>query len=81
MTVVGGFRAASRCATKGGVPRRSFRVALVVETVVNLIHQGYAVLGQGIVVWSKLLPTYRVPRRVATQGAVTAKQRMAERGQ
>ena len=80
LTPTAGLREVLRLALEGGVPRRSFRVALVVGTVLNLINQGDAILGQGTVVWSKLLLTYLVPYCVATYGAVTAKQQMARQG-
>jgi len=75
--------AALRHATAGGVPRRSFLVAVVVGTLLNLINQGDALLGAGAapVNWLKLGLTYVVPYCVATYGAVSARLAMArERG-
>lgn len=76
MTGASGWRQALRFATEGGVPRRSFCVAMVVGTLLNLINQGDAILGADAVVWPKLLLTYVVPYCVATYGAVSAQQRM-----
>jgi len=60
-----------RCAWSDGVPRRSFVVALVVGTILNLINQGDAlVTGMSIDV-VKLLLTYLVPYCVSTYGAVS----------
>ena len=68
-----GWREWLRLAMEEGVPRRSFRVALVVGTVLNLINQGDALLGLGAVPvnWFKLALTYAVPYCVATYGAVS----------
>jgi hypothetical protein len=54
-----------------GVPRRSFFVALVVGTVLNLINQGDAMIGDAGLNFTKLLLTYAVPYFVATYGAVS----------
>jgi hypothetical protein len=52
--------------------RRSLGVALVVGTIVNLINQGDALLGDApLVVW-KLLLTYFVPFAVASYGSYAA---------
>jgi len=59
------------CAVSDGVPRRSFYVALVVGTVLNLINQGDALLGMASVNWLKLVLTYFVPYAVCTYGAVS----------
>lgn len=55
----------------GGVPRRSFNVALIVGTILNLINQGDALLGDGEVSIIKLALTFLVPYCVATYGAVS----------
>ena len=60
-----------RCCVRDGVPRRSFAVALVVGTVLNLINQGDALLGPHPLNLTKLLLTYLVPYCVATYGAVS----------
>lgn len=62
-----------RHAMSGGVPRRSFYAALVVGTLLNLINQGDALLGEGEIDWLKIGLTYCVPYCVATYGAVTAR--------
>jgi hypothetical protein len=59
-----------------GVPRRSFLVALIVGTVLNLINQGDAVLGAGSINWVKIGLTYLVPFAVCTYGAVSARAAM-----
>jgi hypothetical protein len=56
-----------------GVPRRSFQVALIVGTVLNLINQGDVLLHGGHVNWFKAALTYSVPYVVATYGAVSFK--------
>lgn len=60
------------CALSGGIPRRSFYVALVVGTVLNLINQGDAILGAAPISWLKIILTYFVPYAVCTYGAVSA---------
>jgi len=61
-----------------GIPRRSFYVAVVVGTVLNLINQGDAMLGPTSINWFKLALTFAVPYCVATFGAVTALRRTAD---
>ena len=60
-----------RYAVSEGVPRRSFIVALIVGTVLNLINQGDAMLAGMPVDIAKLLLTYLVPYCVSTYGAVS----------
>ncbi len=60
-------------ATTEGVPRRSFWVAAVVGTILNIINQGDAIIGDGPVNIFKLCLTYAVPYCVSTYGAVTAR--------
>ncbi len=60
-----------RCAISGDVPKRSFVVALVVGTLLNLINQGEAIFGGSNVNAMKLVMTYLVPYAVATFGAVS----------
>ncbi|MES1934807.1 nitrate/nitrite transporter NrtS [Salinisphaera hydrothermalis] len=60
-----------RCCVADGVPRRSFVVALIVGTVLNLINQGDALLSGQHLNLVKLLLTYVVPYGVATYGAVS----------
>jgi hypothetical protein len=66
------WKLACACAISDGVPRRSFTVALVVGTVLNLINQGDAILGTASVDWLKLALTYCVPYVVCTYGAVSS---------
>ncbi|HEX8668938.1 MAG TPA: nitrate/nitrite transporter NrtS [Allosphingosinicella sp.] len=52
--------------------RRSLWVAVIVGSILNLINQGEALLGDGqLVVW-KLLLTYAVPFAVASYGSYAA---------
>src|SRR5258708_2215482 len=60
-----------RCCLRDGVPRRSFAVAAVVGTILNLINQGDALFGTHPLNLSKLLVTYLVPYCVAPYGAVS----------
>ena len=65
------FSTVCRCCISGGVPGRSFAVALVVGTILNLINQGDALLAAHSLNVAKLLLTYLVPYCVATYGAVS----------
>jgi hypothetical protein len=57
---------------------RSFKVAVVVGTILNLINQPDALLGAGsVVLWQALL-TYAVPFCVATYGAICARLELAD---
>ncbi|MFG1282646.1 MULTISPECIES: nitrate/nitrite transporter NrtS [Xanthobacter] len=58
-------------ATQSGIPCRSFLVAVVVGTILNLINQGDAAVGGGSVNWTKIGLTFLVPYCVATYGAVS----------
>jgi len=58
-------------AVSDGVPRRSFIVALIVGTILNLINQGDALVTGLPVDITKLLLTYLVPYCVSTYGAVS----------
>ncbi|UTD25741.1 nitrate/nitrite transporter NrtS [Bradyrhizobium sp. WD16] len=62
---------ACRYALSDGVPRRSFIVAVLVGTVLNLINQGDALVGPLPLNWLKIGLTYVVPYLVATYGAVS----------
>lgn len=64
-----------RAATSDGIPLRSFCVAAIVGTILNLINQGDVLLGYADVNWLKILMTYCVPYLVATYGAVSYKMR------
>ena len=65
------LKRACRCALSDGIPRRSFYVALVVGTILNLINQGDALLGAASINWIKIVLTYFVPYAVCTYGAVS----------
>jgi hypothetical protein len=60
-----------RCCVSDGVPRRSFWVALIVGTILNLINQGDALLGDAHLNLMKIILTFAVPYCVATYGAVS----------
>jgi hypothetical protein len=62
-----------------GVPRRSFAVAAIVGSILNLINQGDALIGTGHVDFTKLALTFLVPYCVATYGAVAYRLRVAHR--
>jgi hypothetical protein len=49
-----GSRQDWKLAIADGVPRRSFWVAVVIGSILNLINQGDAILGGGTVSWPKL---------------------------
>src|SRR5579863_6179052 len=59
------------CCISDGVPRRSFVVALIVGTILNLINQGDALVTGMPIDVVKLLLTYLVPYCVSTYGAVS----------
>ena len=61
-----------------GVPRRSFAVAVVVGTILNLINQGDAVFTGAAIDLTKLLLTYLVPYCVSTYGAVSYRLHVAQ---
>lgn len=65
------IRLCCRCCVSDGVPKRSFFVALVVGTILNLINQGDALVAGGHIVLWKLALTFAVPYAVATYGAVS----------
>ena len=66
------------CAAEG-VPRRSFVVALIVGSVLNLINQGDAIFGAADVNLIKIVLTFAVPYCVATYGAVSIRMSMRPR--
>lgn len=68
------------CALAEGVPRRSFYVALVVGSVLNLINQGDAIFGAAPINWLKFILTYFVPYAVCTYGAVSAQAKQSQSG-
>jgi hypothetical protein len=60
-----------RYALSDGIPLRSFYVAIVVGTILNLINQGDALFGHASINWIKIVLTYFVPYAVSTYGAVS----------
>ena len=54
-----------------GIPKRSFGVALIVGTILNLINQGDALFGGADLDLTKIILTFAVPYCVATYGAVS----------
>jgi hypothetical protein len=62
-----------------GIPRRSLIVALVVGTIINLINQGDALIGELPLDITKLLATYVVSYFVSTYGAVSYRLHVAGR--
>jgi hypothetical protein len=66
------------CVTDG-VPRRSFAVAALVGTLLNLINQGDALLVGESLDWLKIVLTFLVPYCVATYGAVSYRLRIERR--
>ena len=67
-----------RCCVSDGVPRRSFWVALIVGTLLNLINQGDALLGDSHLNITKIVLTFAVPYCVATYGAVSFRLNMVQ---
>jgi hypothetical protein len=61
-----------RSALAGGFYPRSFRIALLVGTLLNLINQPEVFVSTAPLDLTKALLTYVVPFLVATYGAVTA---------
>ena len=59
-------------ARQSRVVKSALLVALVVGSILNLINQGDALLGDTSIVWWKLGLTYIVPYCVSTYGAVMA---------
>ena len=76
MTRISNWKSLCHCALSDGVPRRSFYVALVVGTILNVINQADALVGGGSVNWLKLALTYFVPYAVCTYGAVSSLARL-----
>jgi len=64
------------CALSNGIPQRSSSVALVVGTILNIINQGDALVGNASFNWLKIILTYLVPYGVYTYGAVSAQLRL-----
>jgi hypothetical protein len=70
------IRLCCRYCIADGVPKRSFLVALVVGTILNLINQGDALFAGRPLDLLKLALTYAVPYAVATYGAVSFRLRV-----
>lgn len=66
------LRRVCSCALSGGIPLRSFYVALIVGTILNLINQGDALITHASLNWFKVVLTFFVPYAVCTYGAVYA---------
>jgi hypothetical protein len=62
-----------------GVPRRSFAVAVVVGTILNLINQGDALVNGAHLNLTKIILTFAVPYCVATYGAVSYREQAVAR--
>ena len=71
------LRLACEYALADGIPLRSFCVAAVVGTVLNLINQGEVLFGHGELNLAKIVLTYAVPYCVATYGAVSYRLKVA----
>jgi len=71
------FSTFCRCCVTEGVPRRSFFIALIVGTILNLINQGDSLFGEGSLNFVKIILTFAVPYCVATYGAVSYRMRAA----
>jgi len=69
-----------RLALSEGTPRRAFKTALVVGTILVAINQGDVILAGALPVLWKVCLTYCVPYCVATWGAVGAKRYAARFG-
>jgi len=78
MNEISKWKIVCHCAVSNGVPGRSFYVALIVGTILNLINQGDAIFGAGSVDWLKIMLTYIVPYAVCTYGAVSAQKGRVE---
>ncbi len=61
-----------RTVLQGAYLRRWVVVALVVGTALNVINQPEALLGEGTIIWWRLVLTYLVPFLVASYGALSA---------
>ena len=62
-----------KLAVSDGIPKRSFYVAVLVGTILNLINQGDAIISGGDLQYGKMALTFVVPYVVATYGAVSAR--------
>lgn len=62
-----------------GVPRRSFILAIIVGTIINLINQGDFLMAGEPLNWVKIGLSYILPYCVATYGAVSVQMSRANR--
>ena len=69
------WRTAWAYAGAGGEPRRSSAAAVIVGTILNVIHQGDALFVGRPPDWIKLLLTYIMPYCGATYGRVVSARR------
>ncbi len=74
------WETAYRYAITDGVPRRSFWVAVIVGSVLNLINQGDKIISGQSLDLAKLALTYLVPYFVSTYGAVSFRLQADRRG-
>ncbi len=65
------LREIARYCAANGVPRRSFVLAIIVGTIINLINQGDTLVAGGDLNWIKIGLSYILPYCVATYGAVS----------
>lgn len=65
------FREIARYSMANGVPRRSFILAIIVGTIINLINQGDFLMAGEPLNWLKIGLSYILPYCVATYGAVS----------
>ena len=61
----------ARYSAANGVPRRSFILAIIVGTIINLINQGDVLMAGEPLNWLKIGLSYILPYCVATYGAVS----------
>ena len=60
-------------ALSDGIPKRAFKTALVMGTILNLVNHGDVILAQDPLPWVKIICTYCLPYFVSSWGAVGAK--------
>lgn len=64
-------------ATQSDIVKRSLIVAFIVGSLLNVINQGDALMGDRAVEWGKCVLTYLVPYCVSTYGSVGALMKVA----
>lgn len=60
-------------ALSDGIPRRAFKVALVMGTILNAVNHGDVILAGDPLPWIKIITTYCLPYFVSSWGAVGAR--------